>query len=101
MEIDVGDVVVALRDGGHDKDGFPRERPIKGRLYRITGIYTMPYGLGCTLLGMDPFPYRGFFLLRETKRGGLVPYFEKVQPADAEFTRAMRNLLKGPRHDAN
>jgi hypothetical protein len=91
--MDAGDVVVALEDGGHDKDGFPRQRPLKGRTYRLTGIYTMPYGLGCTLEGLDPFPYRGYFLMR-AKGKKQRWYFEKLQPADDEFTAMMQALLR-------
>lgn len=80
---DIGDEVVAIRNGGKDRRGRPHDRPVKGEVYRITGIYRMSYGLGCTLEGLDPSPYRGFFLVC---RGEL--YFRKLvkdtQPATAE-----------------
>lgn len=101
--IGAGDLVVAVRDGGHDKYGFPRERPLAGRVYRVTSVYSMSYGLGCTLEGMDPFPYRGYFLYVEnaprTRRGW---YFKRMEPADAEFTQMMRDLVKRKQdHDAD
>ena len=97
-DIRPGDVVVATRDGGHDRDGFPRERPLAGRTYRVTGIYEMRYGLGCTLAGMDPFPYKGYFLYVKGKgaRGGW--YFERLAPADSDFTEMLRKIKV--KHDA-
>lgn len=99
----VGDLVMAVRDGGHDANGFPRERPIAGRYYRITGIYTMSYGLGCTLAGMEPFPYKGYFLMRiiRTRRDAYAErwYFESVKRADNEFTRALREAIGWRKHN--
>lgn len=63
-----GSLVVALKDGGHDAMGLPTERPIAGHVYVINDTYEMPYGLGCTLVGMDPAPYRGYILHRRSKR---------------------------------
>lgn len=94
--MNVGDLVVATLDGGHDPSGFPRERPVARRYYRIAGVYEMPYGLGCTLEGMDPFPYKGYFLMRRVRtRKGTVErwYFAPVERADREFTKALRKLV--------
>lgn len=86
--------MVATRDGGHDKDGFPFQRPIAGRVYRITGIYEERYGLGCTLQDMDPFPYKGYFLFR-TGKGQLSGwYFKKMEAADADFSEAIRAIYR-------
>jgi hypothetical protein len=96
--IGVGDAVVALKNGGHDSAGLPSQRPIAGCTYRITSIYEMKYGLGCTLKGMDPFPYRGYFLyVRRSSTSGRVQkgwYFERVEKADPEFTEALYDLLR-------
>lgn len=54
-----GTLVVALKDGGHDAMGLPIARPIAGHVYVVGETYEMPYGLGCTLVGMDAAPYRG------------------------------------------
>lgn len=97
--IDVGDEVVALLDGGCDKRGRPYDRPKRGQIYRITGIYEMRYGLGCTLEGLDPRPYRGYFLF--VKRQGQW-YFRKLAkdlaPASAED--ATINILEKLRERA-
>lgn len=99
-DINVGDVVVAIKPGGHDREGLPVQRPIVGRHYRITSIYGMRYGLGCTLQNMDPFPYRGYFLYvkRPTRLidGGW--YFRKVEVADTEFTETLYELLRSKSH---
>lgn len=88
----IGEVVVALRDGGHDKDGFPRERPLAGRTYRITSIYEMPYGYGCTLAGLDPFPYAGYFLWRKGKKKLSGWYFKPIEAASDEFLSMMSKI---------
>lgn len=99
--ISVGDVVVAIKPGGHDREGFPLQRPIVGRHYRVTSIYGMRYGLGCTLQGMDPFPYRGYFL-HVTKGGQTIErgwYFRKVEAADVEWTETLYELLRSKKHE--
>lgn len=68
--INIGDVVVATRNGGHDARGLPAQRPVKGQTYRITDIYEMRYGLGCELEGLDPRPYNGYFLYVESRVRG-------------------------------
>jgi len=91
--INVGDIVTATRNGGRDKQGRPTQRPLAGRTYRVTSIYQMDYGLGCTLRGMEPWPYRGYFLYVAEGCGRLSGwYFSKVEPADAKFTEQMRAL---------
>lgn len=91
----VGDIVVATRDGGHDKDGLPRERPTAGKTYRITSIYEMSYGLDCTLEGLDPRPYRGYFLRVDNgpkhNRG---EYFKPMEKADDEFTKTLYEYIR-------
>lgn len=74
-DINVGDRVVALKDGDRCPQGLPLVVPLKGEHYTITSIYEMPYGLGCTLEGMNHAPYRGYFLYRDGEW-----YFEKVNP---------------------
>lgn len=91
--IQPGDVVVATRDGGHDREGLPFMRPSAGKTYRITSIYAMNYGLGCTLAGMDPRPYRGYFLHVRGKSGRAGWYFAKLDVADQEFTEWLKNTL--------
>lgn len=88
-----GDVVVAIRDGGHDREGLPIMRPVAGKTYRVVETYEMKYGLGCTLAGMDPWPYRGYFLHVRGKSGRAGWYFAKLDVADQEFTEWLRNTL--------
>lgn len=97
--INVGDEVVALLDGGTDRRGCPYDRPRRGQIYRITGIYEMRYGLGCTLEGMDPRPYRGYFLF--VKRQGQW-YFRKIvrDTAPASVEDGDVDILKKLREDA-
>lgn len=82
-----GDLVEAIRDGGHDKLGQPWQRPKRGRIYRLASVYATWYGLGCTLVGLDPKPYAGYFLLR-----GKELYFRKVEEADEDFVAQMRKF---------
>lgn len=98
--IRVGDAVVAIMNGGHDREGLPIERPVAGKVYRITSIYEMRYGLGCTLKGMDPFPYRGYFLWVRKGNRVITPgwYFDRLAPANAEFTEALYELLRSKEH---
>lgn len=97
----VGDVVEAIKNGGFDATGYPRQRPEIGRYYRITSIYKMSYGLGCTLAGMNPAPYKGYFLY--VKPGRLsVPagwYFRPIEKADEDFTASLREFLESKRHE--
>jgi hypothetical protein len=96
-DIRVGDAVVAIRNGGHDSDGLPFQRPIAGNVYRITSVYQMRYGLGCTLRGMDPFPYRGYFLyVRSGSKKGW--YFERLAPAEPSWTETLYELLRSKDH---
>ena len=90
MVIKPGDVVVAVRDGGQDRQGRPggRNLPRKGKLYRVTSLYLMPYGVGVTLKGMDPTPYRGYFYNRE----GVI-YFRKVKKADSGFNDFLKKMI--------
>jgi hypothetical protein len=85
-----GDLVIALRDGKRSPSGFPVVIPKKGQLYRCTGVYTQWYGLGCTLEGLNPKPWKGFFLVAHG-----VHYFRKVvqeeQPADISFQELLRS----------
>lgn len=89
MTIQIGDLVVATRNGGKDKQGFPRQRPVKGKIYRITGMYEMKYGIGCTLEGMDPAPYRGYFFY--VHRSGN-EYFERIHAADKWFVNQLAKI---------
>jgi hypothetical protein len=101
--ISVGDVVVATKDGGHDSAGFPVQRPIAGKTYRVTGIYKMKYGLGCTLQGMDPAPYNGYFLFVK-RRGKTVQdgwYFSPIPQADDDFIEFMREISRRQSSDQN
>ena len=97
--IKAGDVVVAVKDGTRGKYG-PAVVPQKGKIYRVTSVYPMCYGLGVTLDGLDPAPYLGYFLFvdagcalmcfgRPIEDGW---YFRKVEKADKEFTEQMRKL---------
>lgn len=100
-EIRAGDMVVATKNGGHDSSGMPYERPIAGRAYRVLGVYQMRYGLGCRLEGMDPWPYKGYFLyvhpryVRSRMRAEPGWYFTRLEKADADFTRQLREVLAG------
>ena len=93
--IEVGSAVVATRDGGHDAAGLPKVRPIAGRTYRVTGIYRMSYGLGCTLQGMSAAPYRGYLLFVKSGHKVMLPgwYFKPIAVADSEWTQAFREYL--------
>jgi hypothetical protein len=92
----VGDLVIATRNGGHDKDNLPVERPVAGRAYRIVGIYKMKYGYGCRLEGLDPHPYRGYFLFVNSTGAIGGWYFKKVEKADEGFTKLMQELYRRP-----
>lgn len=87
-DIGEGDLVVALRDGAQ-VNGYPRVVPKKGSLYRVTSVYREWYGFGCTLEGLSPKPYKGFFLVNHGEH-----YFRKViideQPADISFQELLR-----------
>ena len=95
----VGDLVVALRPGGQDARRRPKRVPEPGGIYRITSVYRMAYGLGCTLEGMNPAPYRGFFLFVERGRNKGW-YFRKTQqdskPAEEGW---LNKLLKEKTHE--
>lgn len=93
--IGVGDRVVAVKDPGLDELGQPWSRPTKGKIYVITGIYQARYGLGCTLKGLDPSPFRGYLLhVRKPWRRDMEAgwYFRKVEPADEEFTAWIKKI---------
>jgi hypothetical protein len=96
-----GDVVVAVRDGGYDTAGRPVQRPERGKTYRIESVYEMRYGLGCTLVGMDPSPYRGYFLhVRKRSRSFEAGwYFERIESADSEFTKTLREYIGSKNYD--
>jgi hypothetical protein len=102
VSVAVGDVVVALRNGGHDKLNRPVQRPILGRTYRIASIYEMKYGLGCTLEGMDPSPYRGYFLwvragikMKATRELTAGWYFELAPVKDDWLERTLAAWKEG------
>lgn len=109
--IDDGDIVVATRKGSQDARGLPANIPAKGKTYRVKRVYPMPYGLGCEIEGLNPFPYRGFLLYvspsRASKWKKIGPdgwFFEKVEKADDEFAQsiARRKVMGGgpvPRHE--
>lgn len=89
----MGDAVVAIRNGGYDRHGLPVQRPMAGKVYRVTGIYEMAYGLGCTLEGMDPRPYKGYFLLVRPGYGARSGwYFKKVERASDEFIDMLHRM---------
>lgn len=90
-----GSVVEALRDGGHDKKGQPVQRPVKGRRYMVLSTYEMRYGLGCTLVGLNPQPYLGYFLhVAHGPRNRLGWYFREVPPEELELEEAERSLRR-------
>lgn len=90
-----GDLVVATKNGGQDEIGQPVERPYRGQLYRITEIYEMNYGLGCRLEGLDPYPYKGYFLCRRNKRGEEVWYFRHAEAEpEPEVKVTLKELLE-------
>lgn len=90
--IEVGDIVEATRHGGRDRYGRPLIVPVRGRIYKVTSIYEMSYGLGCTLQDMDPAPYKGYLLFvannAKLKNGW---YFRKAD-ADPEFKEFMKRM---------
>ena len=45
-----------------DTSSRPEARPQLGEVYTVTGTYSADYGQGCTLEGLDPFPYAGYVL---------------------------------------
>jgi hypothetical protein len=94
--IEPGQIVVATRDGGHDRYNLPKVRPIAGRTYRVETIYNMRYGLGCTLSGMDPAPYRGYLLLVNPGMGSMREgwYFKPVEVADSQWTEEFMTFLR-------
>lgn len=87
-----GSVVVATRDGGRDPDGLPLDIPRAGHRYIVVDTYEMPYGLGCTLEGMDHFPYRGYYLHRRGKGKSSGWYFKEVDMAEEILQAAERSL---------
>jgi len=100
-----GDDMAALHDGGRDPDGLPVQAPVAGQRYKLTGIYRAPYGLGCTLLNMDPYPYRGYFLFitknQWVRQRNLRPgwYFRKLvqdtEASDGWFAAEFLKQLHG------
>lgn len=85
--IGVGDKVVAVKE--------PIMRPHVGKIYTITSIYRANYGLGCTLEGLDPSPFRGYLLhVRKPWRRGMEEgwYFRKVEAADEDFTAMIKRI---------
>lgn len=95
-----GDVVEAIREGGRDSRGLPRQVPMIGRVYRVTSVYEMAYGLGCTLQGMNATPYNGYLLyvIAGYRRRGFQPesgwYFRKAA-ADEGFQELMEIIKQG------
>lgn len=89
-----GDVVEAIRDGGVDRNYLPEIIPEKSKLYRVTSVYDAKYGLGCTLKGLDPRPYKGYllFVLPGIKFAEPGWYFRKVD-AEIDFVNLM-NVIK-------
>lgn len=87
----VGDMVIALRDGERDPmRGLPIACPRKGGVYRVTDIYPMWYGLGCQLEGLNPTPYKGYFLWKRGRaldRAKGRSYFRKIEANDALLER--------------
>lgn len=101
--ISIGDKVVAVKQPGHDALGRPAQRPCVGKIYVITGIYHAKYGAGCTLAGLNPAPYAGYFLhvdkplRRGVERGW---YFRKVEAADEAFTTMIKKIKVKEKNDA-
>ncbi len=94
--IEDGDIVVVTRNGSQDAEGLPRSIPIEGKTYRIKHVYPMPYGLGCEISGLNPWPYRGFLLYvspsRSKKWKNIGPegwFFAKVEKADEGFMESI------------
>jgi hypothetical protein len=89
-KIGVGDIVICIQAQGNPPKELPqlakRNIPVFGRKYVVTGVYRMKYGLGCTLEGLDPNPYRGYLLFvhdpfaKNVARGW---YYAKVEPVAA------------------
>ena len=72
--------MIAVKDGAHDQYGLPLQRPVAGAQYKVTGTYEMPYGLGCTLEGMNPWPYRGYILHKRSKKNpDGIWYFQEIE----------------------
>lgn len=90
-KIGVGDTVICIQGQGNPPKHLPQLKPgnipVFGQKYLITGIYKMKYGLGCTLEGLNPRPYRGYLLFvhepfaKNIARGW---YYAKVEPAAAQ-----------------
>lgn len=98
--IRVGDVVQCVKPAEKSEDGLPSKVPEVGKIYRITGVYLCRYGLGCTLEGLDPYPFRGFcFYVEDTRFNrrhfkSVGRFFEKVQKADKEFTEMLKRVTR-------
>lgn len=87
----VGDRVIALRDGERDLSrGLSVACPRRGGVYRIPDIYPMWYDLGCQLEGLNPTPFKGYFLW---KRGRTLDrhkgrsYSRRIEANDALLER--------------
>ena len=84
--IGVGDTVQCTQRPGMDDHGRPFEQPVVGEIYTVTSIYRINYGLGCTLEGLNPKPYRGYILcMQNNRRFPDMPlgwYFKKLVPVD-------------------
>jgi hypothetical protein len=74
--------------------GLPLDWPVAGRRYIVVDTYEMPYGLGCTLEGMDHAPYRGYFLHRRGK-GKLSGWWFKEVDVGLEIAEAALRGQKG------
>lgn len=108
MRIKIGDVVVAIHDGGVSPRG-PKDVPIKGRAYRIKNLEHACYGVRCQLEDMDPAPYKGYFFYVQPACsvmcfGRPIPdgyYFQKMEKADKEFVAQIQGITpkktKSPR----
>lgn len=65
--ITVGDTVVCVLPPAVSASGQPAERPKLGEQYVVLTTYPASYGIGCTLEGLNPFPYEGYVLYAEAE----------------------------------
>jgi len=79
-----GDSVVCIGEAGKY---CLNDRPVVGEVYTVTSTYEMFYGTGCTLEGMDPFPFDGYLLNVEVPFAcDMAPgwYFRRLEPVSIE-----------------
>lgn len=60
--IQPGDTVLCVLPPAVSASDQPAERPRLMETYVVASVYSASYGTGCTLEGLNPFPYEGYVL---------------------------------------